>query len=275
MHRAAGPRGPELVRPVPARPVAAGARVHRARRAGVVAVARRARGRCTCPRRRCATSWRGSRSSASCTSRTPRPGGCPPTSATASTWTCCWRPTRRQRQLRRTSRPRLRQSGSSDDALVDGLARAVAHAEVRQLRVGAGQRTDDAAAHRLRGARRAPRAGRPRRPRDGHVVHKVVELAEPVCAERPDAGGELPQRRVRRASRSSVASARRWRAAPGGPRALRPADGARADAGVEHAARTCRPSPALSCTACRRCVDEATPEEGALPIAALRTLLVA
>ena len=50
--------------------------------------------------------------------------------------------------------------GSVEDALSTALARAVALAQVRQLRPGAGQRPDVAAALRFRGARRAAGAGR-------------------------------------------------------------------------------------------------------------------
>ena len=43
-------------------------------------------------RRRCAPSWPGSRRSGCSSIRTPRPAACPPTAATASTWTrCSWR----------------------------------------------------------------------------------------------------------------------------------------------------------------------------------------
>ena len=62
-----------------------------ARHARGVEVAGRAGRRAVGALRPCAPSWRASRRPACSSTRTPRPGGCPPTPATASTSTSCWR----------------------------------------------------------------------------------------------------------------------------------------------------------------------------------------
>ena len=52
----------------------------RSLRAGAVSV---------CPQPQFATSWRNSKSTATCTSRIPRLAECPPIADTAPSWTCC------------------------------------------------------------------------------------------------------------------------------------------------------------------------------------------
>ncbi len=69
-----------------------------------------------CRRRRCGTCWRGSKSKATCGSRTPRRAACRPISATATTSTA-FLSERRSYRTTPNVEARLRQAGTVDDLL--------------------------------------------------------------------------------------------------------------------------------------------------------------
>ena len=148
--------------------------------------------------RRSATSWRRSRSSATSTIRTPPPGGCRPTPATATTPTrSCTRGRCRAPGGERL-RPRAVQHaarGGRRDALHDHDALADDRPAGRRL--GAAAAHGDDQARRGAAAPAADRAGRgDHLQRHGHQARVHVRRAGRRRPRR--LGGELPERAARR-----------------------------------------------------------------------------
>ena len=168
-----------------------------------------------CRRPPFATSWPGSKSTATCSSRTPRPGACRPTSATAATSTSCWPSGAPRARARRRSAAAPRRHASR--TAVARLAGAVARVASGRLRDCSGRRGD--ASSTSTSCRSTARkvlvvivsTG-------GHISHKVIEPTEPYGIDRAAAGGQLPERRVqgalaaaRSARRCSIGCARSGR----------------------------------------------------------------
>ena len=248
------------------------ARVHRARRAGVVAVAGLARGHAGVV---------GDRPQRPGPARGARPR--PPAAHVG-------RPRAHRPRLPRVRRhaaggearrsaavqpdleARMRQAGSVERRAVDGVARAVARAEVRQLRPGAGAATARACAASI--SSRSTRGAcsscwcRP----TARSCTRCSSCSEPISPS--DLAQAANYLNIEFAGQHARGHPRRHPGAPAGrPGALRPTDGARADAGVEHARRRVAGAAVVRRTAMSSLLDEAGAEEGALPIAALRAVL--
>ena len=198
----------------------AGARVHHIGRAGGLVAARDAARRWACRRPPSATSWRGSRSRATSSSRTPRPAASRPTAATASTSTCC---SSRRGRPRRPPPSKRGCAATAADAPLDStccsqrVARAVAGVAPRRLRAARRRTRRRCSTRRVRPARRRARARRHRRQRrpghpEGHRHRRAARRRRAAAGGRTTSTREfsgLPLDEAREAVLERISEERR------------------------------------------------------------------
>ncbi len=152
--------------------------------------------------RPCATSWRGSRTRDTFSSRTPRPGAIP-TDRGYRFYVDLLLESKRSQRAASAVEARLRRDRSrrwSTLCALAGLARRVPGVAPRRLRAAAGARSRRVRSRRVRAAAARRVCWWSSSPRGGHVVQKVIDIGEALGGRRSAPGGELLESRVLRAA---------------------------------------------------------------------------